>query len=79
VGAKLLKLLSAGTGVLGINLAILYSVADYSTTAKRILSLFAAGCCARRQLLNGRRSIPPQAVFMIIRGPDYGGFPGAGA
>ena len=32
--------------VLGIILAILYSTADYSTTASRTLMLFAAGCWA---------------------------------
>jgi len=57
VASKLRKSLSSVEGVLGITnkLAIFYSMADYSTTAGRILILFAGDCWARRQLPNGIR------------------------
>ena len=38
--------------VSAIRLAILYSMADISTTAGRTLTLFAGGCWARSQLSN---------------------------
>jgi len=53
VASKPWKSLSSVEGVLGIKLAILYSMADISTTAGRILTLFAGGCWARSQLSSG--------------------------
>jgi len=38
-------------------LAEFYSMADYSTTARRIHTRFAGGCWARRQLRNGIRDV----------------------
>jgi len=55
VTSKPMKSLSSVQGVLGIKLAIFYSMADYSTTAGRILLLFAGGCWTRRQLRGGIR------------------------
>jgi len=52
-----MKSLSSVEGILGIKLAIFYSMADISTTAQRILMHFAGGCWARCPLLNGRRYI----------------------
>jgi len=53
VASKPRKSLSSVEGVLGIKLAIFYSMADISTTAPRILMHFAGGCWARSQLSNG--------------------------
>ena len=69
VASRLRKSLSSVEGVLGIKLAIFYSMADYSTTAGRILILFAGGCWARRRLRNGIRFISPRILFMILQGP----------
>jgi len=44
--------------VLGSILVELYSMADYSTTARRIQILFAGGYWARRQLRNGIKDVP---------------------
>ena len=49
------KSLSSVQGVLGINLVIFYSTADYSTTAQSILNQFTESCWARCQLPNGIR------------------------
>jgi len=38
-------------------LAEFYSMAEYSTTARRIQTRFAGGCWARRQLRNGIRDV----------------------
>jgi len=57
VASKLMKLLSSVEGILGIKLAIFYSMADISTTARQILMHFAAGCWAQCQPLNGIRYI----------------------
>jgi len=43
--------------VLGSMLAECYSMADYSTTARRIQTSFEGGCWARRQLRNGMRDV----------------------
>jgi len=40
-----------------VALAIIYSMADYSTTGKQILLLFAGGYWARRQIPNGIRYV----------------------
>jgi len=71
VASRLRKSLSSVEGVLGITgkLAIFYSMADYSTTAERILILFAGGCWVRCQLRNGIRFISPQHLSMILQGP----------
>ena len=71
VASRLRKSLSSVEGVLGITgkLAIFYSMADYSTTAGRILILFAGGCWARRQLRNGIGFVSPRLLFMILQGP----------
>jgi len=52
VASKLRNSLSSVKGVLGIKLVIFYSTADISTTAGRILILFARGCWAWCQLPN---------------------------
>ena len=57
VASKLRKSLSSMEGKLGIMLAEFYSTADYSTTAERILILFAGDCWARRWLSNGVRYV----------------------
>jgi len=44
VASRPMKSLSSVEGVLGIKLAIFYSMADYSTTGGRTLNLFAGGC-----------------------------------
>jgi len=44
-------------GVLGSMLAEFYSMANYSTTARRIQILFAGGYWSRRQLRNGIRDV----------------------
>jgi len=53
--SKLGKSLSSVEGVLGITrkVTIFYSMADYSTTTRRILILFAGDCWAQRRLPNG--------------------------
>ena len=53
VASKPRKSLSLVEGILGIMLAIFYSMADYSTTAGRILLPFTGGCWTRRQLRGG--------------------------
>jgi len=55
--SELRKSLSSVEGVLGIKLAILYSMADYSTTTGWIMILFVGGCWARCQLLNAIRYV----------------------
>jgi len=47
------KSLSSVERIFIVALAIFYSMADYSTTAGRILLLFAGGCLTRRQLRGG--------------------------
>ena len=47
-------------------LAILYSTADYSTTAGWILILFAGGCWARCQLSNGIRYVSVASKLMKL-------------
>jgi len=64
VASILRNSLSSVEGVSGIMLAIFYSTADSSTTAGRILMLFAGGCWARRQLHNGIRYV---SVASILR------------
>jgi len=44
-------------GGFGSMLAEFYSMADYSTPARRIHIRFAGGCWARRQLRNGIRDV----------------------
>jgi len=70
VASKLRRSRSSVEGVLGITgkLAIFYSMADYSTTAGRILIPLAGGCWARRQPRNGIRFIFPRFLFMILQG-----------
>jgi len=51
-------------GVLGSKLAILYSMADYSTTSQAIPILFTGGCWARRQLHAGIRYVPVASKLM---------------
>jgi len=51
--------------VLGSMLAELYSIADYSTTARRIQTLFAGGYWSRRQLRNGIQDVPVASKPMI--------------
>jgi len=64
VTSKPMKSLSSMQGVSGIKLAIFYSMADYSTTAGRILLLFARGCWTRRQLRGRIRYV---SVASILR------------
>ena len=66
VASRLMKSLSSVEGVLGIKLAIFYSMADYSTTGRRILNLFAGGCWNRCQLLNGIRYISVASKLMKL-------------
>jgi len=58
VASELMNSLSSVQGVLGIKLAIFYSMADYSTTAPRILMLFAGGCWPWHRLYNDIRYFP---------------------
>jgi len=51
--------------VLGSMLAELYSMADYSTTARLIQILFPGGCWARRQLRNGIKDVPVASKHRI--------------
>ena len=51
------KSLSSVERIFIVTLATLYSMADYSTTAGRILNIFAGGCWARCQLPNGIRYV----------------------
>jgi len=69
VASKLMKLLSSVERIFIVALAIFYSMADYSTTAGRILMHFAEGCWARRQLRNGIGFISPRPLLMILQGP----------
>ena len=64
IASKLRKSLPSVEGVLGIKLAIFYSMADYSTTARWILMLFAGGCWARHQLPSG---IHQQKLILRLR------------
>ena len=64
VTSKPMKSLSSVQGVSGIKLAIFYSMADYSTTTRRILLLFAGDCWTRRQLRDGIRYV---SVASILR------------
>jgi len=57
VASKLRISLTSLEGVLGSMLAEFYSMADYSTPARRIPIRFAGGCWARRQLRNGIRDV----------------------
>jgi len=60
-------------GVLGSMLVELYLIADYSTTARRILILFAGGCWARRQLRTGIRYLPvasKPSILCLLYTPD---------
>jgi len=57
VASKLRIWLTSLEGVLGSMLAEFYSMADYSTTARRIHIWFAGGCWARRQLRHGIRDV----------------------
>jgi len=52
VVSKPMKSLSSVPGVSSINLAILYSILDMSTSDARTLILFAGGCWAWRRLSN---------------------------
>jgi len=58
VASELRKSLTLVRVVFIDTLAIFYSMVDYSTTAGRILFLFARDCWARRQLPNGIRYVP---------------------
>jgi len=51
--------------VLGIMLAELYLMAEYSTTARRIQVLFAGGYWSRRQLRNGIKDVPVASKLSI--------------
>ena len=57
VASKLRKSLSSVERIFIVALAIIYSMADYSTTAARILILFAGGCWALHQPFNGIRYV----------------------
>jgi len=57
VASELRNSLSSVEKIFIVALAIFYSTADYSTTAGRILMLFAGGRWARRQLSNGIRYV----------------------
>jgi len=77
VASKLMKSLSSVERIfIVLALASFYSMADYSTTAGRILMHFAGGCWARRQLRNGIGFISPRLLFMILQGPGEGGVSG---
>ena len=58
VASKLRKSLSSVERFFCVAQAEFYSTADYSTTAGRILMLFAGGCWAQRQLSNAVRYVP---------------------
>jgi len=58
VASKLRISLTSLEGGLGSMLADLYSMADYSTTTRRIQIRFAGGCWPRRQLRNGIDYVP---------------------
>jgi len=64
--------LSSVEGILGIKLAIFYSTANYSTTAGRILILFAEDCRAQRQLHNGIRYVSVTSTLMKSLSPVEG-------
>jgi len=68
VASKPRKSLSSVERIFIVTLAIFYSTADYSTTAGRILILFAGGCWARRRLYKDIRFIPPRLLFMMLQG-----------
>jgi len=57
VASKPRKSLSSVERIFIVALAIIYSMADYSTTAGRILIPFAGGCWALHQLSNGIRYV----------------------
>jgi len=57
VASKLRISLTSLEGGLGCMLAEFYSMAEYSTTVRRIHTRFAGGCWARRQLRNGIRDV----------------------
>jgi len=63
VASKLRKSLSSVECILGVKLAIFYSTADYSTTARQILMLFVGGCWPWHRLPNDIRCFPP-ATFI---------------
>ena len=46
-----------------MGLATFYSMADYSTTSRRILLLFVEACWARHQLPNGVRYVSVASIF----------------
>ena len=62
---KLRISLTSLEGVLGSILAEVYSMADYSTTGRRIPILFAGGCWSQRQLHAGIRYISVALKLMI--------------
>jgi len=57
VASKLRISLTSLERILGSILAEFYSMADYSTTARRIQILFSGGYWSRRQLRNGIRDV----------------------
>jgi len=65
VALKLRISLTSLEGGLDSMLAEFYSMADYSTTARRIQILFAGGCWARRQLRNGIRDVSVASKLRI--------------
>jgi len=67
VASKLMNSLSSVEGGLGIKLAIFYSTAVYSTTAGRILMLFAGGCWPWHRLYNDIKYFPPRPLFMRLQ------------
>ena len=67
VASKLMNSLSSVEGGLGIKLAIFYSTAVYSTTAGRILMLFAGGCWPWHRLYNDIKYFPPRPLFMKLQ------------
>jgi len=64
VASELRNSLSSVERIFIVALAIFYSTADYFTTARRILMLFAGGCWARRQLRNGIRYVSVPSRLM---------------
>jgi len=81
VASRPRKSLSSVEGILGIKLAIFYSMADYSTPNGRNLNLFAGSCWDRCQLPNGIRYISFASKLMkhtlsVFCGEDLYSSPG---
>jgi len=68
VASKPRKVLSSVERIFRVTLAIFYSTADYSRTARRIFILFVGSCWARSRLHKDISYISLRFLFMMLQG-----------